>query len=174
MAVAKKKVEIKTNNASMKRVRGLYSNIEHFFVYNLDIAPGTWKAIRTRQFNKLNIVGISELDEVTMFDILSSIANSSSKYKTTAKKLIEENFNDFDRTDVESNKYELDVDLEVTLVCEKHNVSIETFTDRIDIIKRAVSDSGRGVFEIIEEKKRIIKFAEDLRALDAVAEYLSE
>ena len=55
MATAKKKVEIKTNNASMKRIRGLYSNIEYFFVYNLEIDTARWKASRTRLFNKLGI-----------------------------------------------------------------------------------------------------------------------
>lgn len=171
MAVAKKKVEIKTNNASMKRIRGLYSNIEHFFVYNLEIDPARWKASRTRLFNKLGIIGISELDEPTMYDVLYALANSSSKYKATAKSILDNNFSDFNRNEVESNRYELEVDEEVIILCEKYNISVESFTDRIDIIKRAVSSSGRGLYEIIQEKKSIIKFPEDLRALDAVLEY---
>ena len=106
-----------------------------------------------------------------MYDVLYALANSSSKYKAKAKAILDSNFSDFNRNEVQSNRYELEVDEEVLVLCEKYNVSVESFTDRIDIIKRAVSSSGRELYDIIQEKKRIIKFPEDLRALDAILEY---
>ena len=83
--MATKKDMVKTDNKSLKRIRGLYTNIEHFFIFNLNYETKTWKSARTRVFNKLNYVGVSELDEAMIYDILTHIKNSSSKTKQLAK-----------------------------------------------------------------------------------------
>lgn len=170
----KKSIEKSTGNMSMKRIRGMYSHIEHFFIYDLGYDTKTWKAGRTRIFNKLNYIGVSELTEVMIYDILTHIASSTSKYKNNAKELLNKNFTEFDRNNVKSDRYELDVDEEISLLCSKYNISIEDFIDRLDIIKRAMSNCKSSLGEILEEKRNIIKFESDLRALDAIEEYFSQ
>lgn len=168
-----KKDMVKTDNQSLKRIRGLYTNIEHFFIFNLNYDTKTWKSAKTRTFNKLNYVGVSELDEAMIYDILVAFKNSSSKSKGIAKELLEKNFSDFNRDTVKSNRYDLEVDVRTTIICEKYGITIEDFSDRLDIIKRKVMSTNMLMCDIIEEKRNIIRFEYDLRVLDAVEEYFN-
>jgi hypothetical protein len=171
--MATKKEMVKTNNQSLKRIRGLYTNIEHFFIFNLNYETKTWKSARTRVFNKLNYVGVSELDESMLYDILTHIKNSSSKSKGLAKELLEKHFSDFNRDTVASTRYNLDIDERTELLCSKHNIAPEDFSDRLDIIKRKVMSTNMLMCDIIEEKRNIIRFKYDLRVLDAIEEYFN-
>ena len=141
---------------------------EMFFIQSLGYGMNTWKAQKTRVANKLGLTLNATLTESNIFDILTYVANSSSKSKEDAKKLLKL----FEGKEVKSDKAEFvnGTDDLVLSLCSKYNVDAEDFTSKWGVVTKA----KEGIEKAIQTRKACYKFPYHVELIKAIEEYYNK